>query len=332
MVRREESEPHNERQIINHDLGSAGYAVLDCIRKGRPVNAYSAMIKAAECGSNPGQPCDHVSMGRFTDRSGTMSEVEVWRCRSCGQGVSWPPLADVSFLYAGRESQDFQPHTRGIARWIKTLAFTRQARALIRDAGFVQGDILDFGCGSGLFTRRLGDLAPEGSVTGADFDENPPAELAGRLYLSQKNLASKRDKFDLVLAMHVLEHDDNPGALLDRIVAMARDDGTIVIEVPHIDCIWASVFRRHWDAWYLPYHRVHFSRQGLRSLFRSKGLVIEREIDVCVPTMGRTLANLCGRENTLPFLILGILLHPLQWLGEKLSRQPSSLRMVARRG
>jgi len=47
--------------------------------------------------------------------------------------------------------------------------------------------------------------------------------------------------------------------------------------------------------------------------------------------MGRTAANLLGRHNSATFLLLGILLHPLQWAGERLSRRPSALRIIARK-
>lgn len=295
------------------------------------MNAYMGTIKAADCGAHPGQDCAFTAMGEYTDRSGMLGTVQVHRCQHCGHSISWPPLADVAFLYEGRESQDFQPDTSGLARLIKTLAFTRQARALLRHARFAGGDILDFGCGSGLFTRQLGDLVPNGSVTGADFDKAPPAELADRVYLPQADLAARRGTFAMVIAMHVLEHDDNPGVLLDRIADMLAPGGTLVVEVPHVDCIWSRIFGRHWDAWYLPYHRVHFSRQSLRTLVQSRNLTIVDEIDVSVPTMGRTLANLCNTRNSLPFLIAGILLQPLQWLGERLSGQASALRIVAKR-
>jgi SAM-dependent methyltransferase len=138
--------------------------------------------------------------------------------------------------------------------------------------------------------------------------------------------------FDLVLAMHVLEHDDDTAGLLARIVAMARPGGTVVLEVPNIDCFWTSLLGQAWDAWYVPFHRTHFNKPSLTGLVERCGLEVVQTVDVCLPTMGRTLANAVGVNNGLPFLLAGIALHPLQWLGEKLSRQPSALRVVARRG
>jgi tRNA(Met) C34 N-acetyltransferase TmcA len=130
--------------------------------------------------------------------------------------------------------------------------------------------------------------------------------------------------------MHVLEHDDDTAALLARIVGMARPGGVVVIEVPNVDCIWARIFGKTWDAWYVPYHRTHFTRTSLRHWLKVAGLETCTIYDATVPTMGRTLANVFGHKNNLFWLLCGIALHPVQWLGEKLAREPSALRAVVR--
>lgn len=283
------------------------------------------------CLAHPTQACDFESLGAFDDKSGKVGPVSVLRCRRCGIGVSMPRLADVAFLYDGRESQDFQPEARGLAHRIKQIAFRRQAASLLRDVGIQPTRVLDFGCGSGQFTRCLGDILPGATVVGSDFHDAPPSDLMGRPYLPQDRLAAEQGSFDLVLAMHVLEHDDDPAVLLGRIASMARPGGTVVIEVPNIDCVWTQLLGQHWDAWYVPFHRSHFSRRALRALVERGGLEIRSEHAICLPTMGRSLANLLGRRNSLGFLLAGILLHPLQWALEKLTGRPSAIRLVLRR-
>lgn len=270
-------------------------------------------------------------LGEFPDPSGKVGPQTIWQCTRCGHGVTRPPLADVAFLYDDRSSQDFQPLATGLARTIKTMAFDRQAVAMLAQLPERPGSVLDYGCGSGLLTRALGDRLGLGQVTGSDFHADPPAELADRAYLPMADLAPKAGTFDMVIAMHVLEHDDDSDALLARITAMARPGGLVVIEVPNIDCVWAKPLGRAWDAWYLPYHRTHFSRASLTALAGRGGLDVLALYDVCVPTMGRSLANLCGTNNSLPFLLAGVALHPVQWAGEKLTHRPSALRLIARK-
>lgn len=281
--------------------------------------------------SGGAQPCDFRSLGAFEDLSGKVGHVEVHQCRRCGLGISMPPIPDVSFLYEGRETQDFQQDGSRIGHAIKRVAFRRQAQALLRQLDRRPARTLDFGCGSGLFTRCLGDVLGDGSVTGSDFDSTAPADLAGRSYLVAADLDAHKDSFDLVLAMHVLEHDDDAGALLDRIASMAKPGGTIVIEVPNVECAWVSVFGKAWDAWYLPFHRSHFSRRALRALAEERGYTVMAEVDVCVPTIGRSLSNVVGGNKGLAWLLAGIAAHPVQWAGEKITGRPSALRIILRK-
>lgn len=295
------------------------------------MNVAASLTPRDTCSVADDGRCDFASLGCFEDKSGRVGDVQVLQCRHCRIGITTPPLPDVAFLYEGRESQDFQPETSGLAHAIKKAAFHRQALALLKDVGDRPASVLDYGCGSGLFTRCLDDILGKGSVTGSDFHDAPPPDLADRAYIPMAGLKTFEGSFDLVLAMHVLEHDDDAAGLLGRIVRLARPGGTIVLEVPNIDCFWTGLLGKAWDAWYLPFHRTHFSKASLRGLIERSGLQIVREVDACVPTMGRSLANAVGAKNSLPFLLAGIALHPVQWLGEKLSRRPSALRFVTRR-
>ena len=105
----------------------------------------------------------------------------------------------------------------------------------------------------------------------------------------------------------------------------------MAIEVPNIQCVWARILGRHWDAWYVPYHRTHFSKLALRAVLVRAGLTIVTEREACVPTMGRSLANMFGGRNNLFFLLAGAALHPVQWLGEKMTGEASAIRIIARR-
>lgn len=295
------------------------------------MTEFQGSIDRGPCAQAPGQPCDFVSLGTFEDQSGKVGTVEVLQCSRCKMGVTIPPLGDVAFLYEGRESDDFQPTTGSFARHIKEIAFRRQARQLMAQLPEPPGKVLDFGCGSGLFTRCLGDLLGPDNVAGSDFHAEPPHDLVGRRYIPMSELKQHQGQFDTVLAMHVIEHDDDVLGLLAKISAMVRPGGLVVIETPNIDCIWTGLLGQSWDAWYVPFHRTHFSRASLRGYVERGGLTIIAMHDITVPTMGRSLANAVGANNSLPFLLAGIALHPLQLAGEKLSGRPSALRIIARK-
>ena len=290
------------------------------------------------CLIGDGTACDFETLPVGVDRSGKVGEVSVVRCKTCGVGFARPPLADVAFLYADRSSQDFQQGAGGLAWLIKHVAFGLQARRLLAQAfgALTLPDgrprlVVDFACGSGLFTRRMADVLPAARVVGSDFHDEAPPDLGAVEYRPIGHLDDLAGQADLVTAMHVVEHDDDPKALLARIVALAKPGARLVIEVPNIDCVWAPVFGRAWDAWYLPFHRTHFSQAALLALVESEGLEVDRVVRVSLPSMGRSVANLMGRKNSLAFILVGVALHPIQWLGEVLTGRPAALRVIARK-
>lgn len=258
--------------------------------------------------------------------------ARVHQCASCGHGVTRPPIENVSVLYEGRKSQDYQPADGRFAQRIKEIVFDRQARHLLRTIGRSPKSLVDFACGSGLFTSRLAAMLPPGCrVVALDFFEESPRAMPGVEYMSFRKLFELDQSADVLLCFHALEHDDDPEAFLGRLLPLLARGGALIIEVPNVFCAWAPIFGAQWDNWYLPFHRIHFSRTSLRGLLQRHGLKIERETDVCVPSMGRSLARAFGRKQTLPFFVLGIVLHPLQWAVEQLTGRPSALRVIARR-
>ncbi len=284
------------------------------------------------CAVAADRKCDFTSPESFPDKSGKVGPQRITRCRHCGVGITLPPLADVAFLYDDRTGVNFQPKTTtGMARLIKLTAFRRQIGGWLKQLPEQPRRVLDFGSGNGLGARALSDMLPGVEVVGSDFLPTPPAELEGRPYCPFDQLAGMAGSFDLVVALHVLEHDDDALGLLNRIAGMARPGGLVVIEVPHVDCVWSGVLGQAWDLWDTPFHRTHFSRASLAGIFKAADLDVVTMRDGCVPTFGRTLANVAGAQNSLPFLLAGAALHPIQWAGEKITGRPSALRAVARR-
>jgi SAM-dependent methyltransferase len=284
------------------------------------------------CVARSGLDCEQISLGSFLDRSGMVGAIEVRQCIHCGHGITYPPISDVAFLYGERESQDYQPDTRnGISHRIKQIAFRGQAHKFLRQVGDPGKVALDFGCGSGQFTKVLGDMLPTTRLIGSDFFDTPPSELEGRPYLSSQSVEQQPEHYDLVLAMHVLEHDDDVTGLLGRITAPAKHGAKVVVEVPNVECVWSKIFGRFWDGWYVPYHRSHFSARSLVGLLEGAGLEVIAVHGITAPTMGRTVANMFGCRNNLFWLLIGIALHPLQLAGELISGQKTALRVIARK-
>jgi ubiquinone/menaquinone biosynthesis C-methylase UbiE len=102
--------------------------------------------------------------------------------------------------------------------------------------------VLEVGVGEGEVSGRLRTRYPEASFVGVDL---PDDDLAGQwrsrgvagLFGDIARLPFPADRFDLVLAIEVLEHVPDPEAALAEIARVARD--RVVLSVPR-EPIWRA--------------------------------------------------------------------------------------------
>jgi 2-polyprenyl-6-hydroxyphenyl methylase/3-demethylubiquinone-9 3-methyltransferase len=123
--------------------------------------------------------------------------------------------------------------------------FSRNARSLNCLSGL---RILDIGCGAGLLCEPLTRLGAQ--VIGVDPSESNIA--AARLHADRGHLSidyrcttieqiDHRERFDIVLAMEVVEHVADVGAFLARCAAMLKPGGLMVV----------STLNRNWKSFAL---------------------------------------------------------------------------------
>lgn len=277
--------------------------------------------------------CDFGAAPRIALDTGNRHapHVEIWQCRTCGHGVTRPEMPDVAPLYDARASEDFLARDSGWVQAIKRHAFTRLARTLVAAAGRPPRRIVDFGTGNGMLASALAQAAPQAETYALDFFETPPGPMGRVRYRDFASADELHGTIDLLACFHVLEHDDDSDAMLARLLAYLRPGGALVVEVPNVDCVWTPWFGRACANWYAPFHRVHFSRRSLRTLFERHGLLIESEHDICGPTFALSLAALLGIRPNGALFAIAAALRPFQWLAEKITRRPSALRIIARR-
>ncbi|NUT00206.1 MAG: class I SAM-dependent methyltransferase [Sphingomonas sp.] len=257
--------------------------------------------------------------------------VEIWQCSDCGHGVTRPAMDDVAPLYANRASEDYLARDGRAIRALKTFVFRRLARSLLRFASSPVRTVADYGTGNGMLATAFKQEAAPGTVVYAlDFFDDPPADLPGVEYRSFARSKPLHCKIDLLTCFHVLEHSDDSDAMLAELQSYVRPGGTLVVEVPNVDCVWTPWFGKSCANWYAPYHRVHFSRQSLRRLFETHGFEIVAERDICGPTFALSLASLLGVKPNGALFLAALALRPIQWAAEKFTRRSSALRIVAR--
>jgi SAM-dependent methyltransferase len=144
--------------------------------------------------------------------------------------------------------------------------------------------ILDVGCGEGVLAAAWVDRPGVEGVVGVDVEdarlraewaarERPGLDL--RSIPPAPPLPFGDDAFDLVTGIEVLEHVDDPDALLAELTRVAR--GHVLVSVPR-EPLWRmlNVARgAHWRSLGdTPGHRQHFSRRSLARLASARGRVL----------------------------------------------------------
>ena len=93
-------------------------------------------------------------------------------------------------------------------------------------------DVLDFGCGEGIFLERIGSKAK--SIIGVEVEERCVSGLNDKGIRCVKSLPDiDNESLDSIFMFHVLEHLPEPIEMLPALRDKLRPGGSLIVEVPH---------------------------------------------------------------------------------------------------
>lgn len=205
------------------------------------------------------------------------------RCAVCGLAYQNPriPLDDIVEYYddqyiAHRRKRSWGPLTPLFERAMNKLDADKDRLVSRYVTLSSSSEVLDVGCATGSFLRRMHDEYGA-AVVGVDFKDLSPAPTlrgvefhCGLFY--EAALASGR--FDLVTMWHFLEHDYDPLQSLRTARRVLKDEGRLVIEVPRLDSRTFRWFGDRWPGLQAPQHTVLFDRASLVRFVRLAGLEV----------------------------------------------------------
>jgi len=167
--------------------------------------------------------------------------------------------------------------------------------------------LLDIGCGNGALLAAAEKLGYE--VWGLDLDEKSIAAaknvfgLKDVFALTLDEFAAKiggqAGRFDVVMFVEVLEHQDDPLGFVRQAKNLLAPGGVIVGSVPNRERLWAEAERKNGVDW-PPHHLLRLSKGSLRRLFARLG-----PADVRFRPMGYGLLEFA---NWLEILLFGPLI------------------------
>ena len=194
---------------------------------------------------------------RSNVRRFTSERFAVWRCRGCGSIHAGQPVDLASYYRA------YPMHSVDLD-WRARAVYRVQLQRLLR-AGFRrEHSLIDYGCGSGSFVQFLRSAGYPHCVGYDRFNSAFAKEgLLG-------------EKYDCVFSQDVLEHVDDPLALLDVLRGLVALGGLLATGTPNASAIDLAHPEAYVHTLHQPYHRHIVSKAALLDLGASFNLSLLR--------------------------------------------------------
>ena len=170
------------------------------------------------------------------------------KCLSCESVFTDPMPDDVTLKKLYDANFDY--------RWYQDHydAKLRDCRIRVHEYRDIMGrKVLDFGGGIGYFSEAAREIGLD-SVTYDPF-YNKEAKIGGQ--------------WDAVVALHVLEHSNNPDRTIDQMRRLLKPGGKLILAVPNLLSLGYKKLGMHW-VWAQPplLHIFHFTAKGLEILLK----------------------------------------------------------------
>lgn len=251
------------------------------VRRGAPSIATEDVCSCPVCGSSE---FAQFAVG-FDYELLTCSNP--WRfveCRVCRH--VWlnprPAVSELAVVYPSTYYAYNYGAINPIARKAKELLDRRKMARIIRHCAAAPRSYLDVGCGDGRFLRVMEHSGvPRRALYGLELDQRVVAQLRGQGYSgvfcerAEKVSSFPESGIDLVTMFHVIEHIDNPGAVVRSIRRWLPPGGIFALETPNLESWDARLFHRtYWGGYHIPRHWNLFTPASITRLLQNSGLEV----------------------------------------------------------
>jgi SAM-dependent methyltransferase len=208
----------------------------------------------------------------------TTEEVfTVERCPACGVAQTIP-RADGEDLGGYYPSRYYPTVVLDAAQFERSIGRYQRDKVRLVRRFRSGGQVLDIGCGAGYFLHEASEAGFE--AEGLEFSRE--AAAFGRshwnLRIAEGDVLSalfEDGSFDIITLWQVLEHLPRVPDALERVRALLRPGGLLVVAVPNLGSWQARIFRGRWYHLDVPRHQYHFDPSSLRSLLERRGFRVK---------------------------------------------------------
>jgi SAM-dependent methyltransferase len=204
-----------------------------------------------------------------------------FRCDSCDVIFLHPlPLTRLREIYPF----NYYSYVSGKPAYIKrfkNLLDRRRLRSVLNDIPGHTLSVLDIGGGTGetlSLVRLVEERVKTTHVIDLDERSEEVARAAGHGY-SRCRIEdfSPAGEYDLILMLNLIEHVENPVAVLRKARTLLAPEGRMLVKTPNTDSLDARLFRhRSWGGYHCPRHWTLFTPASFFSAAAAAGLSVRR--------------------------------------------------------
>jgi len=221
--------------------------------------------------SIPCNLCGGTKVAVLSQVSRTGKPLRTVICRSCGLVWSDPRPLDAKHFYEEEYRVSYKhthtPKPKHVLRAGKVALSRLEKIAKLLPT---RKTILDVGTGGGEFAyllqslgHRVSGVEPNRGYAEYSVQEYGLAVQVGFI----QGCTFPPQSFDVITTWHVLEHTENPGAVLAQLRSWLKSDGMLVVEVPNVEATCQSPHSTFHEA-----HLYNFNVVSLRALAKKHGL------------------------------------------------------------
>ena len=170
---------------------------------------------------------------------------------------------------------------RSFANNIKRRLDKRIFRRILRAIPGERLNVLDVGGGAGWQlndVKEIDERIGHTQVVDMDPDAAELAKTNGHAYYCGPIQQFESEiGFDLVLLLNLVEHVDDPLAVLEHLRGMLSPRGVVFVKTPNHDSLDAYLFRHaNWGGYHCPRHWVLFDRSSFTKLVQKAGFQVQK--------------------------------------------------------
>lgn len=220
------------------------------------------------------------------------NEFHMVRCQQCSviRLNPRPAVSELNRIYPPQYlAYNFESQLSPISRMARKY-FLRGRVEVTRKLVGDKAAILDAGCGNGDLLFLLKDLgSPEWYLAGSDLSEGAAEHIRQRgidFFVGRfEDMQARVAEWDVIWMKDVIEHLDDPNAVMKKAHEMLRPGGYLIMETPNSNGWDARLFgKRYWGGWHFPRHWTVYNPDNMTRHLQTLGY----EVVQIAPTLSPT--------------------------------------------